>query len=437
MESTGKRLLQGAALYRKEFAEKTKKAMEKTPQVVYPDKVERRYFQRVDDLGHGEFALVFLVRTFYKKIERYQQANNQKYPIYSDTLCKEKTEEIKIRPNPLLFEEWKEGDNPVLAKNALGIISYFLDPGLYPVYAQETFLEYVHLAKIEEINKENKAKVEEAEIAFKKAKTAKADGECAIQMCVVSEQRLREQIRECLEKAIQLGFHKHKVIASVSSLGLRRPSSKSVKFQKKAASLQVELTDIMKRHAGLLPKQKELALTYAKTKNERNRIVADAEMKEATERAQYEMDRGNVKAFFRDVPPSEGPTPPVYKEVEPNDIQTDLVSLFPKDPNRDAFYFPDDPFFLQYSGLAVVGILVLDNQDSGEFHVALTFDVAASLYRLTKRYKDATLLKEERESTQEEGRLYKVRFFPFGSKEMLADQFEKIRADYGATIVVV
>lgn len=438
MLNTESRLLEGAKLYYSRAKAKIESEMRNPPSIRYPEKITRNYFNRVEDRGKGEYAAVFFQRTFYKKIERYRQVNNVKYPIYSAPLWKDKEVAIKIRPNPSLFNELKNNDNSDLAKNAMIIISCFADPKLYPSWAQEEFLSLVHSAKSKEIADKAKLETETANAELSVVTNSRAHSETELASLIKQMQSLEAAMRKRLQKAIKSGFHQHKYLATVFSLGLASPKRKAVRSKKKASSLQRELTSVVDQYEESLIAYKKNVEREATCKDALSQAEALNAYAKELEDAQYAFDKSNIhQPFIGAIPPQDPPKPTWPKAELKYNYQT-LV----KEPTGDMSGFApfDDPSFTKYIGFEVVGVLVIHNKETNAFMAGVTLDVGASLTNLAKakkgRYHDKEM-RSQAKAAHSKTDLFEVLVLINSNKDSLLEQLENALDAYRAHFVVI
>ena len=184
MIRTSERLKQGASLYYQQFIAKVSDEKRNYPTVNYPNKVDKCYFQRINQLTGSKIEVIFLQRTYYKKVEGYRQVNYQKYRILSGTLYKEKYVSIKLDLTPTSLNNLRYHADSDISRNALGIISAINQVDCYPSWAQTEFLNLIHKKTVEKINNDAKTKRTNSDTSIKNEEARKKANKNAIETAI-------------------------------------------------------------------------------------------------------------------------------------------------------------------------------------------------------------------------------------------------------------
>ena len=433
MIKVSERLLLGASIYHKKAVEDARKALYDTPNFDYPHKVEKVYFLSVDRLTGGFFQVKFLHRSYYKKIERYHQVNNRKYPVYSLPLHKDKESVIKIKPSLSYFSSLKESDIKEISEHALLIISYFDDPSFYPEYAQETFLELAHEKALSDIKEMSAIKVKAAKSNADKARHEKEKLESSLREGKAKQTSYEKAFYGLLSKAIEAGFNQHKIRSSILTLGILSPSLVYERCIKKAMKVQWS----QKVHASLNARHQaqydEALIAFNRANKAYEEAVGFGQIELEQEEAQYAFDKAHISEPFID--------PKI--EEEQGGFEQDISSTKEEKIEVGAgeepvvFLPPDDPSFGKYKGLYVVGYVVIRNKDTNQCMIALSFDVAEVLKKIYKKknYPNETLQQQNKNAKKHKNDLFEVTVYGPMKKETMVEDYKKLEKRFDATLI--
>ena len=380
MERTSSRLKAGAAMYKQTYMAATAEESKKLIPIEYPNKVTKSFFVGIKKSQTKCDAIIKEV-TFFRKVDGYKNINNKKYRIYSAVQTKEKEILIPFFATSAFFRSLPNHPNPTLAENALAIVACFDDPFLYPLYAQQKFLELVHEARIKEIrsNADETAKTDAALV--EKLQSESANNTLLIQEYEKQwDVSLEKQFRD-ISKFVDYGFLSHKRLKTVLSFGLYRPNNIAKGSSLKAYRKQLKLDEI----GGLLYQAILDHHWYSdelcRQRHAQERNLAKQKYDFDQEQAQYAFDCANLGERLKDPKPNED-IAPVEFPYDKAEYEFELPENLVEEQEGIDFLPFEDPSFFQYEGLSVVGIALIQNLDERTYCIGISFDLGLSMHKI-------------------------------------------------------
>lgn len=432
MIKTSERLKKGADLYYQRFFANINEEKRQFPTINYPDKVDKYYFNRLDSLGGTKIEVVFLQRTFYKKVEGYRQVNYQKHRILSNTMYKDKFVSIKFDVTPTALNNLRHHTENYVSKNALGIISATKNVTWYPAWAQTEFLDLVHKKTLETINNDAKTKRNMSDSAIKKQESLKCDKFSTIANVIKLEKALKAKISKTIIKSIEAGFAKHKVFKTIFTLGIYDLNRIHKHAKMKAEKLQVRLDHSIVRKESLIKESHEIEDGLVILKNLRSELEADIEQLLKIEDQQYALDKSNISQAFSEVLDENVISRIVAQQSQPNYTYHNEVFNI-KSENLQGFVNVKDEKIDKLKGLDVIGAYAIRNIETGTIYMGISFDVEKSMATLFSN--DAPLnpiMRKEYQRSNRENKtsLFEVKVAIAKTKSELLEQYTKLEQAY-------
>ena len=425
MIKTSERLKQGARLYYQQFTSKIDELKRNYPTVNYPNKVDRFYFHRISEITNLYVVVIFLQRTYYKKVEGYRQVNYQKYRILSGTLYKDKIISIKLDLTPTSLNNLKYYSDSEIGKNAIGIISAINRVDCYPSWAQSEFLDLIHKKTVERIIDSANSKRSSIDLNIKNEEKRKKANKYFVEEILKTEKTTKDNILKILKKAVDAGFADHKVLKSVLTLGVYNLDKKYNHLKMKAEKLQAKLDFIISKRNSLIAESHEIEDQLVNLKNSRAELEADVEHQLKTEEQQHAMDNSNISQPFCEsfidtkverVPPQTIKSNFEYITEEFHVNQEDLTD----------FVSLADKNIAKLKGLDVIGAYAIRNTETGSFYIGLSLDVEKSISEMFVNFvpTHSLMLKEYTESKlKNKTNLFKIKIKMVSSKEQLVKKY--------------
>ena len=427
MIRTSERLKQGARIYYQQFIGKVAESKHSYPSVDYPNKVDRFYFQRVSEISDSKVEIVFLQRTFYKKVEGYRQVNYQKYRILSNTLYKEKNVSIKIDLTPTSLNNLKHHINKDVEKNALGIISAISRVDCYPSWAQSEFLDLIHKATEEKINNEAKLKRSYSDSDIKNEEKRKNANKKSIELSLKSEEKTKEDIIKTIKKVAAIGFGEHKVLKTIFTLGINNPYWKYRHLKRKAEKLQSKLDTIIINKNSLIIESHNIEDQLVKLKNARTELEADIAYQIKIEKLQHALDNSNISQPFYESFVNTRIEKDHIQKVDPT-YEFNVEEFRVESVNLEGFVDIDNKNIATLKGLNIIGVYAVRNVETSSIYIGLSFDVEKSISGMFNNYVPIhpLMLKEYQESKLEDKtKLFETKIKMVSSKEELTKEFAR------------
>ncbi len=425
MIRTSERLKEGASLYYQQFITKVEESKRTCPYVNYPNKVERLYFQRVSEISSSKVEVVFLQRTYYKKVEGYRQVNYYKYKILSKTLYKEKYVSKKLDLTPASLNNLKNHSDSDIARNALGIISGIQQVDCYPSWAQSEFLDLIHKITIARIDDEATSKRNISDTNIKNEEIRKKANKKLIEAVLKSEKTIKEDIIKTIRKALRAGFAEHKVLKAILTLGICNLYRKHKRLKIKAEKLQRKLDNTISRKHSLITTSHEIEDQLVSLKNSRAELEADIAYQIKVEEHQYALDNSNIsQPFFesfidtkvkKDSPQKIEPTYE-YNIEEFHINQEDLMG----------FVSLANENIVKLKGLDIIGVYAVRNNEIGSTYIGLSLDVEKSVSEMFVNFVPShpLMLKEYKESKLEDKtNLFVIKIKMVNTKDQLINEY--------------
>ncbi len=398
MECASRRLIGGMRLYAGKAREEIAKKSNQTPKVTYPDKVVKRYFNGVRQLGHNRGEVLFLERTYYRKVAGYEQVNYVRHRIYSEVLSKDKPVSVKIDTSMRGLSILINSGDVSLRENALLIVATLGEPALCPRWAQEVFFNLIHEEterKIKEEHGQTDFLIESAIETHKKQEKKLADG---IEKTLRIEKKANQTLISLVSKAARVGYANHPVVASVLTLGLGRPLSKSMRLKKKAARQQTKLDKIYVVKCNAIKELREIEVERAKKEAQLARSKTDGDFAAIVERAQHEFDLTCISDSFYDPGAPKGPEREDFSDAEPN-YRYEMPKRLVAKQSGDGFEPMSLNLLSKYTGLYICAIYLIHEKESGRYVIGVSFDMGESLKKIYRRYASDELKKKKKGAT--------------------------------------
>ena len=426
MIRTSERLRQGASLYYQQFTAKVSDEKRNYPTVNYPNKVERCYFQRINQLSGSKIEVIFLQRTYYKKVEGYRQVNYQKYRILSGTLYKEKYVSIKLDLTPTSLNNLRYHGDSDISRNALGIISAINQVDCYPSWAQTEFLNLVHKKSVEKINNDAKAKRTSSDSSIKNEEARKKANKSSIEAAIKNEKSLKENLLKVIAKSIDAGFAEHKIIKAILTLGIYNLYRIHKHSKVKAEKIQTKLDNAIKRKESLINESHKIEDQLVSLKNARAELEAEIAYLLKIEEQQHALDNSNISQPFSESfinnPISKDPVQLIKSNYEYNVEKFEVEK-----ENLNGFVDLKNENIKKLEGLDVIGVFAIRNTESGSLYIGFSLDVEKSINEMFSNYipTNALMLKEYKESKVEDKTLlFEIKIRMVKTKEELLKEYK-------------
>ena len=425
MIRTSERLKQGARLYYEQFMNKTSKEIHKYPEVNYPEKVEKVFFQRINKVTETKIEIVFYQRTYYKKVEGYRQINYQKHRILSETLFKEKNFSVKLDVTPLSLANLKIHQNINVSNNALGIISCIDEVECYPTWAQIKFLDLIHTNVVGQIKTEAKVKMANSDNAIDNKEKEKKANSKLIETETYNENHIKRRMISLIKKSINAGFVKYKVLKTILSLGIYNPywTYKSSKI--KAARLQIELDESKKNKERLIHQSHEIEDSLIDLKNKRVLLEANINKLLDEEEHQYSLDKDNIAQPFLDNWSNYRPDKKPLIKHEVN-YEYNIIPFKIDEKNYTNFVNPDNENIYELYGLGIIGVIIIRNIETSSIYIGYSMDIGRSFNKLFKNFipTNKLMLTEYRNSKiEDKTKLFEVKIKMVKDNQELLDTY--------------
>ncbi len=425
MIKTSERLKQGSALYYQQFIANVDDSKRNWPKVNYPSKADKFYFQRVSEISSSKVEVVFLQRTYYKKVEGYRQVNYQKYRILSNTLCKDKYVTKKLDLTPAYMNNLKYHLDSDIAKNALGIISGISRCDCYPSWAQSEFLDLIHKETIRMINNEAKTKRSNSDSDLIKEENRKKAKKSSIEILIKKEKKLKKNIIRTIKKALDAGLAEHKVLKAILTLGFNNLYRKYKHLKMKAEKLQIKLDSTISNKNSLITESQKIEDQLVVLKNARAELDAEIDYQIKVEEQQFAMDKSNIsQPFF------ESFIDTIIEKDLPNKIESIYeynIEEFHADlDNLKEFVTLENENIIKLKGLNVNGVYAIRNNETETIYIGASLDVEKSISEMFANFVPThpLMLKEYKNSKLEDkNNLFEVRVKMANSKEQLFNDY--------------
>ena len=426
MIKTSERLKQGASLYYQQFITKVSDEKRNYPTVNYPNRVDKRYFQCINQLTDSKIEVIFLQRTYYKKVEGYRQVNYQKYRILSRTLYKEKYVSIKLDLTPTSLNNLRHHADSDMLRNALGIISAIDQVDCYPPWAQTEFLNLIHKKTVEKINYDARTERINSDTSIKNEEARKRENKIAIETALKNEKALKECLLKIIAKSIDAGFAEHKIIKAIFTLGIFNLYRIHKTLKKKAEKIQTKLDNAIKRKESLINESHTIEDRLVSLKNAREELEVEIAYSFKVEEQQHALDNSNVSQPFSESFLNNQVSKDVPQLLKSN-YEYNIEQFTIEKENLIGFVDLKSEKIQFLKGLNVIGVYAVRNIETGSMFIGFSLDIEKSINEMFSNYvpNNVHMLKEYKKSKNEDKSiLFEIKVRMVKTKEELLKEYK-------------
>lgn len=223
MKTVKERLVDGINIYLSNFEECNDKERNNYPNINYPERIKKYFFDNVHVKGKN-IHVVFLEVTYYQIIVGYTQINYHRYKDLSEVL--EKTRYVEIKTPLDEYYYLLNADDEDVKKSAYAIAFTMYKNKIttkLPLWASSKAIEVNNQYIFETTKNEYKSSLLKYKSKIRDIKNDITIVEHEICNCGIIDFKLKGKFTKNLHKIAKLGFLRNKVLIAILSFGLYNP----------------------------------------------------------------------------------------------------------------------------------------------------------------------------------------------------------------------